>query len=260
MPLLSASDISFSYGSRRALNHITLALQTGEFVGLIGPNGSGKSTLIKSLMGFLPAEGSITWNERDLKSWRRRDLAKFLAYLPQSPHHEPGQTVLDILRLGRFPYWGPFGLESSADEGVVVQVAQLLELDQLMDRPLEQLSGGQRQRVFVGRCLSQQPRAMLLDEPNTFLDLKSQVELCQLLKNLAKTQNLSLLMASHELNIFSAYVDRLILLDQGKIAAAGSPKEILRPEILEPVYGIAIERFDGSQANPVVTPKIQIAK
>src|SRR5213076_2350519 len=113
-----------------------------------------------------------------------------VAYLPQSPATEPGQTVLDALRLGRSPYWSAFGLESPRDEQVVRSVSKRLGLDDLLSRPMDELSGGQRQRVFVGRCLVQEPTALLLDEPNTFLDLRHQVELCQLLRQLSKEQSI----------------------------------------------------------------------
>jgi iron complex transport system ATP-binding protein len=109
-----------------------------------------------------------------------------VAYLPQSPSYEPEQRVAEALRLGRAPYWGAFGIESTRDAQVVGEVARLLALDDLLARRMDELSGGQRQRVFVGRCLVQEPRALLLDEPNTFLDLRHQVELSQLLRRLAR--------------------------------------------------------------------------
>jgi iron complex transport system ATP-binding protein len=159
-----------------------------------------------------------------------------------------------VLRLGRAPYWAAFGLESTADDRVTRDVAHLLALDDLLDRPLDALSGGQRQRVFVGRCLVQQPGALLLDEPNTFLDLRHQIDLCRLLRDLARKNNLAVLVASHELNIAGAYADRLLLLSDGAVAAQGVPDAILRPEILSPVYGVAIQRF-GDASNPLVVPR-----
>ena len=156
--ILEASDVSFSYGDRPAIRDVSLSLDPGQIIALIGPNGSGKSTLIKALLGHVPASGRILWSGKDLKQWRLRDLAHIVAYLPQSPRHEPGQSVSDVLRLGRAARWGAFGLESSADQRVTLDVARLLGLDSLLDRPLEQMSGGQRQRVFIGRCLTQEPQ------------------------------------------------------------------------------------------------------
>jgi iron complex transport system ATP-binding protein len=252
--LLEVSDLSFAYNDRPALRNISLNLSPGEVVALIGPNGSGKSTLLLSLFGHLRATGKIAWQSRDLSRWRRRDLAKLVAYLPQAPRHEPAQTVRQVLELGRSPYWGPFGLENSNDEKVTTDVAQLLGLTDLLDRPMENMSGGQRQRVFIGRCLTQEPQALLLDEPNTFLDLKYQVDLCRLLKDLAKQQNLAVLMASHELNIASAFADRMILLNDGAIAATGTPQEVLQPDLLTTIYGLPIQRVESPTGHPIVVP------
>jgi iron complex transport system ATP-binding protein len=256
MSLLSASNLAYSYGDQVALRDVSFSLRVGEILALAGPNGSGKSTLIKVLLGQLAASGEIAWDERPIAQWRRRELARFVAYLPQAPTHEPGQTVLDVLRLGRAPYWGAFGLESSADEAAIARVAHMLGLDSFLGRRMEQLSGGQRQRVFIGRCLAQQPKALLLDEPSTFLDLAHQVELCRLLADLARTENLAVLMASHELNVAAAFADRLMLLSNGAIAAEGTADAVLRPQVLEPVYGIAIARYQSEAGKPLVVPKI----
>ncbi|HSV14726.1 MAG TPA: ABC transporter ATP-binding protein, partial [Tepidisphaeraceae bacterium] len=237
MSLLKSSSVAFAYGDRSALRGVDLTLSAGEVVALLGPNGSGKSTLIKCLLGHLPAAGTIEWDGKPLAHWTRRALARRIAYLPQSPVAEPSQTVLDMLRLGRSPYWSAFGLESPRDEAVVRSVSTRLGLDPLLNRPMDELSGGQRQRVFVGRCLVQEPAAMLLDEPSTFLDLRHQVELCQLLRQLAKEQSIGVLMASHDLNLAAAYADRVFVLSDGTVAASGGI-DALEPEMLSRVYGV----------------------
>jgi iron complex transport system ATP-binding protein len=253
--ILEAGDVSFSYGDRPAIRDVSASLDAGQIVALIGPNGSGKSTLIKALLGHLPASGRILWKGKNVRDWQLRDLARVVAYLPQSPRHEPGQLVSDVLRLGRAARWGAFGLESSADERVTLDVARLLGLSDLLKRPMEQMSGGQRQRVFIGRCMTQEPAALLLDEPNTFLDLKYQIDLWRLLRDLARNKGLAVLVASHELNIAGAFADRLILLSDGKVAASDAPDAVLRPEVLSPVYGVAIQRL-GDAKNPIVFPQI----
>src|SRR5205085_815914 len=204
-PLLEADNLSFAYGERPVLRGVSLRLGAGEVVALLGPNGSGKSTLIRALLGQLPAAGSMKWEARPVNNWSRRELARRVAYLPQSPAFEPEQRVADVLRTGRAPYWGAFGLESARDLRVVIEVADLLGLTDLLDRPMGHLSGGQRQRVFVGRCLVQEPQALLLDEPNTFLDLRYQVELGRLLTRLSRERGIGVLMASHDLNLAGAF-------------------------------------------------------
>jgi ABC-type cobalamin/Fe3+-siderophores transport system ATPase subunit len=254
--ILEARDVSFSYGDRAALREISIDLEPGKIIALVGPNGSGKSTLIKALLGHIRGSGKILWRGRELGQWRLRDLARVAAYLPQSPRHEAGQTVSDVLRLGRAARWGAFGLESSADERVTLEVAKLLGLEDLLDRPLEEMSGGQRQRVFIGRCLTQEPEALLLDEPNTFLDLKHQLDLWRLLRDLSRNKNLGVIVASHELNIAGAFADRLVLLNEGRVAAVDVPDKVLRPEILSPVYGVGIQRL-GDAGSPIVVPDMR---
>ncbi|CAN5625887.1 ATP-binding cassette domain-containing protein [soil metagenome] len=254
--LLRTSNISFAYGDRPALRDISVSLAAGELVAVIGPNGSGKSTLIRALLGQHRASGSIEWEGRSLQQWRRRDFARQVAYLPQAPTADLDQTVEQAIRLGRAPYWRAFGIESEQDQRVVNEVAQTLDLLQLMPRLIAELSGGQRQRVFVGRCLAQQPAAMLLDEPSTFLDLKHQVELMRLLRRLTNEKSIGVLMASHDLNLAAAFVDRIVLLKEGKVVRVGSPTDVLKPDILSDVYGVAMQRMETAGGAPVVIPEI----
>ncbi len=253
--ILATSGLNFSYGDNPVLRDIRLQLRAGEVVALIGPNGSGKSTLIKSLIGVLRSTGDIQWNGRPLQNWRRRELAQYVAYLAQAPLHEVGQTVIEVLRLGRAPYWHLFGVESPRDAEVVAQVSQRLRLDPILNRSMDQISGGQRQMVFVGRALVQEPKAILLDEPNTFLDLKHQVELMSLLKQLAREQSVGVLLASHDLNLAAATADRLILLDCGAVAADGKPEQVLDPDLLGRVYGVEMERLNREGKPPIVITK-----
>jgi len=254
--LLDAAGITFAYGQAAVLRDVALSLAPGEIVALLGPNGSGKSTLIQVLLGHLRGKGTIQWEGRPLRSWRRRDLARRIAYLPQSPGVQPQQTVLDTLRLGRAPYWQAFGVESPRDMEVVGEISSLLSLDGLLGRRMDEVSGGQRQRVFLGRCLVQEPRAMLLDEPNTYLDLRHQVEIGQLLRKLAAEKSLAILMASHDLNLAATFADRLVLLHNGAIAASGTAEEVLQSEILSRVYEVPMERIDRPGATPAVLPRV----
>jgi len=258
-PLMHAADIHFAYGDRPVLRSVSLALRAGELVALLGPNGSGKSTLLRVLLGQLPiSAGAVRWEGKGVATWRRRDLARRVGYLPQAPTAEPEHRVIDVLRLGRSPYWGPFGLESPRDAAVVREVARTLDLHDLLDRPMDHLSGGQRQRAFVGRCLAQEPAALLLDEPATFLDLRHQVELMRLLRQLADERSVAVLMASHDLNTAAAFADRVLLLDSGSVAAEGSADEVLRPDVLSRVYGVPMQRLSPAEdpGRVLVFPRI----
>jgi iron complex transport system ATP-binding protein len=254
--LLNARNLTFAYTDHPVVRDVAISLHAGEVVALLGPNGSGKSTLIKLLLGHLRADsGSISWEDRDLKSWNRRQLAQRIAYLPQNPTANPEQAVGDVLRLGRAPYWRAFGIESPQDMKVVGETAAMLQLSELIDRPMDELSGGQRQRVFIGRCLVQEPRAMLLDEPGTFLDLRHQVELCQLLLKLTRDCGIGVLMASHDLNLAGLFADRLVLLHDGAVAGVGDPRQVLDPALLSRVYGLSMRRIEtGDGGAPLVLP------
>jgi iron complex transport system ATP-binding protein len=254
--LLSASNIWFAYEQEPVLRVANLRLSSGEVVGLLGPNGSGKSTLMRALLGMLQTQGQIQWLGRPLSKWTRKQLARRVAYLPQTPTYLTGQTVVDVLRVGRAPYWSAFGVESPRDEQIVREASKLLSLDDLLSRDMDELSAGQRQRVFIGRCLAQQPLAMLLDEPNTFLDLKHQVELSQLLRQLSRKRDIGVLMASHDLNLAATFSDRLLLLSAGEITAQGDADDVLREDLLSAAYGVPIERFNiGVNRPPFVVPK-----
>jgi iron complex transport system ATP-binding protein len=253
--LLSADNLWFSYGERAALRGVSMTLAPGEVVALIGPNGSGKSTLLRLLAGHLRGAGEIRWDDRDIHRWRRRELARRVAYLPQMPTHDPQHRVIDVLRVGRAPYWSAFGIESPRDGQIVTRVAGQLELVDLLYRHMDSLSGGQRQRVFIGRCLAQEPAAMLLDEPNTFLDLRHQVELLTLLRKLTREHSIGVLMASHDLNLAGGFVDRMTLLSEGQPAASGTAAQVMTESLISKVYGLEMQQIDRGAGAPVLIPR-----
>lgn len=260
--ILRAENLQFAYRSAAlVLNDVSLSLAAGRITVLLGPNGSGKSTLLKLLLGLLkPGSGSIRWGNLPIGSYRRGELARLVAYLPQSPGHEEGQTVGEVLRAGRTPYLQAFGLESQRDVQIIEQTAENLELGPILSRPMEELSGGQRQRVFLGRALVQEPQAFLLDEPSTFLDLQHQSQLWQTLRTLAREKNLAILAASHDLNLAAAYADELLLLHEGTIAASGAPETVLDPELLSRIYNIPMERIDRPGRIPMVFPALALTR
>lgn len=255
--LMEADKLHFSFGDRPVLRDVSLKLGAGEVVALLGPNGAGKSTLLRVLLGHLRASGQIRWDGREIRSWPRREFARRVAYLPQSPTADPDQRVADVLRTGRAPYWRAFGIESARDIEVVNLIAKQLALTELLPRPMAELSGGQRQRVFLARCLVQEPAALLLDEPNAFLDLRHQVELGQLLKRLAGQSQIAVLMASHDLNLAGALADRMILLDCGSVAAEGTADQVLDPAVVAKVYGLPMRRIEyPGQITPLIWPQL----
>jgi len=253
--LLDSSGINFAYGKTPVLRDVAMSLKAGETVVLIGPNGSGKSTLLRTLLGHLHAKNaSISWSSKPLTQWRPRDLARFVAYLPQVPTADPWHTVLDVLRLGRAPYWGSFGLESVNDVRAVETAANDFELSDLLNRRVDELSGGQRQRLFIARCLAQQPSTLLLDEPATFLDLRHQLDLLKLLRSMVQTRGIGVLLTSHELSLSTSMADRVVLLVDGRIASEGSPADVMGGSALDDAYQVRMERFTRADGSVVVVP------
>ncbi len=242
--LLDAQSVSVKLSGKPVLNQVSLKLHPGEILTFIGPNGSGKTTLLRALLGHIDSEGTIEWFGTPIRDLRLRDLAKRVAYMPQTPTYDPNDTVEEVLRLGRSPHQGLLGIETDHDDRVIREIAASLELDELIDRELSTLSGGQRQRVFLGRCLAQSPKALLLDEPATFLDLRHQVELYKLLKKLATENQIAVIMASHDLNLAATHADRAIILKEGMMLASGAIDEVMTSEIMSSAFDIPMKRIE----------------
>lgn len=230
--ILNCSDLVVRYGNVAVLDGVSVGVRAGEIVAVIGPNGSGKTTLIRAVLGFVNCAAGTA------------SVVGDVGYLPQVPTVLPGQRVGDVLLSGRPSQHHSFGIETRRDVEVVQSIAQRLELTSLLHRPIDTLSGGQRQRVFVGRALASEPKALVLDEPATFLDLKHQVELYRLLRDLCREKQLAVLIASHDLNLSAAFCDRIVVLHAGKVAADGVPRDVLRAQLLSDVYGVAMNRLE----------------
>jgi iron complex transport system ATP-binding protein len=254
--ILRCAQISFAYRRSPVLDQIDLSLMPGEVVSILGPNGSGKSTLLKLLLGELRGKGQIIWQDKALGKWARRELAKLVAYLPQNPLIEETQCAAEVLAMGRAPYWGAFGIENEKDVVAIEAVIEKLQIDRTwLTRRMDQLSGGQRQRILIGRCLVQQAKVLLLDEPTNNLDVKYQLQILSLLRELAKNEGLAVLMSGHDVNLAAEFSDRLVMLSEGKKVADGPPMQILQAELLEKVYGIAMEVITRNGGGLVVVPR-----
>lgn len=237
--MISAADIRVGYGGVPVLSGVELIAETGSTVGLIGPNGSGKSTLLRVIYRALrPHTGTVLIDGIEVSALRGRDLAGRLAVVAQETPTETPITVADMVILGRSPWAGVVRGYSRADHTAAAAALHRVGARDLADRPFTALSGGERQRVLIARALAQQADHLLLDEPTNHLDIRYQHELLGLLGELPVTTVIVL----HDLNLAARYCDRLVLLDSGRVAATGSVDEVLTSEVLEPVYGIGVER------------------
>lgn len=251
--LISAKTLSVSFGDKPVVEAVDLDVEPGKLVVLIGPNGSGKTTLIRALAGFVKVTGAITWNDIPLDSITPAERSQLFAYLPQQPTWSADASVLETLLLARVARADWFGVETKQDLEVAGRVAESLELTSLLHRRLGTLSGGQRQRVMIGRCLAQEPKALLLDEPTTYLDLRHQHDLHELLTKLSREQGLAVVLAGHDVNLAMRHADQVVLLNQGRIVRQGEPRDVLRPDILESVYDIPMKLIESDGRLHLIT-------
>ena len=237
-PLLSVKDLRFSYDSRPVLDAVTFDVAKGAMVGVIGPNGSGKSTLIKLLSKVLrPTKGVVLYRDHDIASMSPAELARHVAVVPQNPTVAFSFTGLETVVSGRYPHIGRFGFETERDIEIAHRAMALTDTIHLMDRHIDEMSGGEKQRAFLARAIAQEPELLLLDEPTTHLDINHQTEIMDLMRKLHKEENLTVLCVTHDLNIAAEYFDELLVLTDGRLAAAGSAPEVITENLIRAVYG-----------------------
>jgi len=239
--MIELRSISFRYQKDWVLRDLSFLIEKGEFVGVIGPNGSGKSTLLKILSSVLIAQkGEIFYEGVPLKKMNRNDLAKKIAVVPQETHLLFPFKALEIVLMGRAPYLGHLLFERTVDLEIAKKAMEWTETLQFSERSIDELSGGERKRVFIARALAQEPEVILLDEPTSNLDIHHQLDFLELILHLNQERGLTIVMASHDINIASEFCDRLILLQQGRIYKMGPPQEVVIKDNIETVYGCEI--------------------
>ena len=240
--LLKAQNLRLEYGRLLVVEDLNLTINKGEILSIIGPNGSGKSTLLKALARLLrPAGGSIAFQGQDIWQLPEKQAAQKIAFMPQSAVLPPDLTVTEVVRLGRLPhrsFWHSFDRE---DEAICAEVLQLTGLEKLAQRPVGALSGGERQRVRLALSLAQQPEVLLLDEPTTYLDIRHQLALMDIVTSLHQQLQLTVVMVLHDLNQAARYSDRLVALQKGRIRAAGPVEQVFTSELLRQLYGVENE-------------------
>lgn len=236
-PALSVHRCSFGYDEGDfQLHDVSVEARGGRMLGIVGPNGSGKSTLLRVMAGILsPSSGQVQVDGRPVESYRRRELAREVAFLPQSPGSSFEFTVREVVAQGRYPYQGAFGLLSHSDQEVVLQTLRETDSEPLADRYFSTLSGGEKQRVLVASVLAQEPRVMLLDEPSAALDIHHKSHVFDLLWTLSR-KGMAVVVVTHDLNTASQFCDELLLLREGRAVESGAPREVMQQELLAETY------------------------
>ena len=214
-------------------------LRKGKITSIIGANGCGKSTVLKAIGRILPAEGgTVIVNDVDITTMKSRDVAKWLAILPQTPTAPGTLTCEELVAYGRYPYQKGMGRLTKEDRDVVSWALEATGMLEFRQREIACLSGGQRQRVWVAMALAQQTNIVLLDEPTTYLDLSHQLEVLEILKHLNREQGTTIVMVLHDLNLASRYSDYLLAMKDGQIARYGTPEEVMTRDVLAECFFI----------------------
>ncbi|MET7861698.1 ABC transporter ATP-binding protein [Micromonospora taraxaci] len=253
MPAVEVRGLHVDLGGTPILTGVDLTVAAGEWVTVIGPNGAGKSTVLRAVGGLLPAPGAITLFGTPSTALRRRDRARVVATVAQSPVVPAGMSVLDYVLLGRTPYIPTLGRESTADLDAVHEVLGRLDLTGFHHRELATLSGGERQRVFLARALAQGATLLLLDEPTSALDIGHQQEVLEVVDQLRREHGLTVLATMHDLSLAGEYADRMVMLASGQVVAAGTPAEVLTEHLLATHYRASVRVVPGTHG-PLVVP------
>jgi iron complex transport system ATP-binding protein len=236
---LVVRDAVAGYGGRDVLAGITLEVPPGELAGLIGPNGSGKTTLIRvASRGLRPSAGSVRLNGVDPYSVPSRRVARLAAVVPQELASAFSFTVFEVVLMGRSPYLSSWSAGGPEDWAMAREAMAVANVQHLADRPVDELSGGERQRVVLAQALTQGAPILLLDEPTTHMDPRHMLEAMEVVRRLAHRDGAAVLAVFHDLNLASAFCDRIHALDAGRIAASGTPEEVIGRDLLRDVYGV----------------------
>ncbi|EGX56715.1 ABC transporter ATP-binding protein [Streptomyces zinciresistens K42] len=239
---LSATGVTVAYEGADVVHDASLRLRPGEVTVLVGPNGSGKSTLLRTVARLQrPREAELVIDGADGLALTPREFSRQVALLTQGRPVPSGLTVRDVVEFGRYPYRGRWGRADPDGPAAVARALALTGVADLAERGAEHLSGGQLQRVWLAGCLAQETGVLLLDEPTTYLDLRYQIELLDLVRDLADDHGIAVGAVLHDLDQAAALADRIVLLCEGRIVADGTPDDVLTADRLTAVYGIRIE-------------------
>lgn len=255
--MLSVTQARFSYGDRIALRDVSIDIGETALIALAGPNGSGKSTLLKLMARVVaPQNGDVRFLGKSLREWNARAYAQRTGYLPQEPDSSFPMRALDVVVSGRAPFLTRFGFETDDDYREAASALALCDATHLAERYLDEMSGGERKRVFLARVLAGRPRLILLDEPLAALDVAHTQQFSKLLRDIVDRTLATVVFASHDLNWAAAYSDRIVVMDDGAIAADLPPRELMKPDVVRRLFGFEAEAVSVN-GRPWLVPQIQ---
>jgi iron complex transport system ATP-binding protein len=255
--MLAVSRAAFSYGERVALRDVSIEIGETALVALAGPNGSGKSTLLKLIARVVtPSSGDVRFMGRSLAEWNAKAYAQQTGYLPQDLETAFPMRALEVVVSGRAPFLSRFGIESDADYREAAAALEICDASYLAERYLDEMSGGERKRVFLARVLAGRPKLVLLDEPLTALDIAHAQQFSKLMREIVDRTGATVIFASHDLNWAAAYSDRIVVMQEGSIAADLPPAQLMRPDVVERFFGFEAESVVVG-GRPWLVPRVQ---
>ncbi len=252
---LSLRNMEVTLDGHTLVEGVSLDVGPGEWTTVIGPNGAGKTTILRSVLGLVPARGTLTWDGTALSEVPARARARHIAYVPQDPVRPPGTTVREYVLLGRTPHLGPLARESSADLAVVDGVLASLGIESFAERAIATLSGGEAQRAVIARAIAQEPRLLVMDEPTSALDLAAQLDVMETIDRLRKEHTIGVLSSTHDLTLAARFVDVVHLVARGRIVEAGAPTEVLTADIIATHYGADVQVLTDPTGGIIVAPR-----
>lgn len=252
-----AEHLVAGYDKKTVLNDVGIGIPDGKISVILGANASGKSTLLKNLVRLIkPESGEITLDGTNVEKIPSKQLARTIGLLPQSPIVPEGIAVADLVGRGRFPHQSFFKGWSKEDSAAVAEALDIMGIEDLANRNIDELSGGQRQRVWIAMALAQQTDILFLDEPTTFLDIAYQVEILDLLTDLNQKHGTTIVMVLHDINLSARYADYIFAMHEGKLIAEGTPEEVITSDLVKRVYSLDCEIIsDPVSHSPFLIPK-----
>lgn len=262
VPYIVGRGVEFSYGSNLVLDGVDFEIRSGQFVGLLGPNGCGKTTLIGLISGTHKLQKGEIWiGGRPVGEISAREMARFLAVVPQFNSISFPFTSLEIVLMGRYPFKERFGRFSREDIELCLRCMATTDTIQFSRRPANMLSGGERQRVILARALAQQPRVLILDEATSNLDIRHTISFMTTVRKLSQSNGITVISAMHDLNLAAMFCDEVILMSNRKIRASGPTPDVLTEENIESVYEtpVRVERpLNGRLSVHLEVPDVDV--
>jgi len=248
---LEIKNLKFGYNSIPVLKSVNMVAEP-MITAIIGPNAVGKSTLLKCICGILKAEGSIIFNGKDLKEYRKDEVIKTISYLPQESSTSAVMTVLEATMLGRINSLG--WRINDEDLSASMDTLEKLGIEELAMRPMNELSGGQKQMVSIAQSIIRKPKVLLMDEPTNSLDLQRQLELFDVIQTITENNGMTTVVALHDLNLAARYAGNVVLMNGGKVVASGSPASVITEAMIRKVYGVNARVTLDGEGIPQVIP------